>query len=499
MKATRDNLHVTIVDATDGERTWARLTLRYETRGGRFGGAAVVRVMDDYNDRFPAGLLPDLQRAAKADGVEVLLRDLRGPALAPVACDLSGWLDTEQLQAIAAALAHERGILQLPTGAGKTELFLALAGRIFPAARVLFLAPRAQLAVQALERWKLRAEQGHVPNEELGLLAEGEKRVRRVTLGTFQTLHAALAAEHPGAKRLLEATDLLVADECHTAAADTFYPVLMATTNARVRLGLSASPLQRGDERSVLTVGALGPVIHEVKASALVKSGRIVRPTITMYPCKQWAVRSHPRDTSPGRACPHCPAIKDEPCTDDCATNDPGHGFFQRIYRELVVESEARNELLVELVRACPKPALLFVRDLRHGKALTSLCARVTKGVRFVDGSKATHQRTQAVKELRRGDVDLIVCTSIFEAGVDIPELRSVGNAGAGLSTIRTVQMLGRVLRACEGKDSAVMFDVLDEGEPSLARHARRRRSAYRAEGFEVTEGAPPSTPRAAP
>ena len=488
MRLQRDNLFVRLLGATDDERGWVKRVLNYDIRGAgsRYGGQPFA-VYDVMNDRFPAGLLPDIGRAAQRDEVALEVVDLRAPMPTPSGV-VPRWLDASQLEAMEASIKFGRGILQHATGAGKTELFVAMAGVVWPTEPALFLAPRAQLAIQARERWALRASEGHVPAEETGLLAEGEKTVRRVTFGTFQTVHAGLTAGVPACLALLERVVLLAGDECHTAAADTFFPVLMGTPRARLRFGLSATPLQRHDERGVLTLGAFGPVIHKVSAPDLVTTGRLVAPVIEMHALKQIAMRAHPRDTAPGRVCTGCPAIDDEPCADDCATMDPRSGIFQRVYRELVVESTPRNELLVQLIAQAPKPALVFVKNLDHAKYLAAMLARAVGSVRVVNGSKSTAQRERVVQELQRHELDVAVATSVWEAGVDIPELRTVVNAGAGASSIRSVQMLGRGLRGAEGKDAALMIDILDQGEPSLERHARQRRKAYKAEGFEVVE-----------
>lgn len=489
MRLERDNVFARVVSGTAEERSWIARVLRYDTRGARFSGRGGVPVFDIMNDRFPAGLLPDVGRAAQRDAVALELDDQRGPALTPACAPGDcGWLDDIQVAALTAALDYGRGILQLPTGAGKTELFLGLVGKVYPREPALLLAPRSILATQARERWAKRVADGFLPDEPLGLLADGERLPGRVVFATFQAAHRALTKGDRGFISFLERVRILVADECHTVAADTFFPVLQAAAEARSRLGLSATPLQRSDERSVLTIGALGPVIFKVSAPELVESGRLVEPTIDMHACRQVALRSHPRDLSPGRVCTGCNAIADEPCADDCATMDPRSGIFRRTYRELVVESTPRNELVVDLVATAERPVLAFVRELDHGKFLTTLLARRGLSVRLVTGAKSGKAREAAIKELRRGDVDVIVATSVFEAGVDIPELRTVVNAGAGASNIRTVQILGRVVRASEGKEVARMIDVLDLGEPSLERHARQRRRAYREQGFRVTE-----------
>lgn len=485
MRLRRDNLYAHVLEATDDERGWLKRVLKYTEHRGR-GFNAAIAVYDNMSDRFPAGLLPTLGKQAVIDHMHIELEDAR-PAPLVAEGTIPRWLDAEQLGVYDAALKFGRGIIHVGTGGGKTEVAVALGGVAYPKARVLYLAPRAILAIQARERWQLRASEGHVREERMGLIAEGERSIGRVTFGTFQTVHKGFAAGNPGALQLLGDADIVMADECQTVAADTFYPVLMACSNARQRWGFSATPLQRGDGRSVMTEGALGPVIARVTAETLIASGRIVDAEVQMHALKQYAVRSHPRDLAPNRACACCAAIDDEPCLADCPTMDPVSGVFPRIYQELVVESTPRNQLIVDLVRAAAKPALVFVQKLEHGRFLTTLLTRAGTPTRLVTGAKTTPARKKAIKELERGEIEVIVATSVFEAGVDIPTLRTVANAGAGMSPIRTVQILGRVLRGAEGKHGATMLDVLDQGEPSLERHAHQRRKAYRGEGFTVT------------
>jgi hypothetical protein len=198
VKLQRDNLFAYLLGATDDERGWIKRVLKYGVKAASSRYGAAFAVYDMMNDRFPAGLLPDVGKAAARDGMDLELVDLRAPA--PVHVTPAGnarWLDLSQQEAVAAAIRFGRGILQHATGAGKTELFVAMAGVVWPEVPALFLAPRTQLAIQARDRWALRASEGYVPAEETGLLAEGEKTVRRVTFGTFQTVHAAMSAAVP--------------------------------------------------------------------------------------------------------------------------------------------------------------------------------------------------------------------------------------------------------------------------------------------------------------
>lgn len=490
MRVVRDNVTVRVLEQTPEEFGFLQRTLRYETARGQARGRRAIPVYNVVADEFPAGLLPDVMRVAREAGVNVGITDMRAPmpelgTEAALAC--CGWLDESQREAVRMVARFGRGILRMATGAGKTEVFLAVAGALLPSMRGLFLAPRSILATQARERWALRF--GNLDGTASGL-PSSDSDTARVRFVTYQTVHRAWAqggATREALEGYLRGVEFVVADECHTVGADTFYPVLQACTGARVRVGLSATPLARTDDRSVLAVAALGPVIHRFSATDAVASGRIVQPVIRMYRLSQHAMKAHPRESDPDRTCPRCKATGIEPCRDTCPTLALMSGVWARTYRELVTCSPVRNALVVALALQAPKPGLVFVRnDLEHARFLVDALAKAGLMVRLVDGTRSDKQRKRVVAELQRGEADVAVTTSVFEAGVDIPELRSVVNAGAGLSSIRAAQMLGRGVRSADGKAAAHMLDIMDEGEPSLARHARARRKAYEAEGFRV-------------
>ena len=93
-----------------------------------------------------------------------------------------------------------------------------------------------------------------------------------------------------------------------------------------------------------------------------------------------------------------------------------------------------------------------------------------------------------AIKALEFHEVDVVVCSKVFQQGIDIPELRAVVIGGGGKSIIAALQRLGRGGRATENKSTFELWDVADEGCMWLRRHARARRKAYLSEGYQVRE-----------
>jgi superfamily II DNA or RNA helicase len=109
--------------------------------------------------------------------------------------------------------------------------------------------------------------------------------------------------------------------------------------------------------------------------------------------------------------------------------------------------------------------------------------------VELVDGKHATGARKTYIEALERGDLDVLICTVIFQEGVDIPDLQSVIIATGGASSIAAIQRMGRGMRKVAGKTTFEVWDIMDTGDKWLEKHSRERGRAYLDEGHEVRVG----------
>lgn len=485
MKVELGNTVSTLLESTDDERSWLRDYLSFEDEGRAFRKnrktgrvervkPPMIRLFDVLGDTFPTGLIPLVRKRVLDSGGTFELRDARTP---PAAVDANAdldWLRDYQLEALRAAVGRERGILHLPTGSGKTEVAVALT-RVLPI-RWLLIVHRAGLMHQAAERWEQREL------ESMGLDPEVEDAARRLgagrpgrfgdgavelgerlTVATFQTVRAK-ADTVPG-RELIRRTEGLIVDEAHTLPAGTFYAVAMAFRGARYRIGLSGTPLDRDDKRSLMAVGALGPIIYRLRTDTLVDAGVLAVPRVRMIPVVQYVSRP----------------------------------TYQGVYGEAVVRSSKRNATIAKVVaHVASKPAVVFVKEIAHGRNLRKALEREGLAVELVWGNTPQTARAAAMKGLARGDLDAVVASVVWQEGIDVPELRSVVVATAGKSVIAALQRAGRGMRKAEGKDSFELYDVADEGNHILERHAKARRKAYEREGFEVVEAELDQLPLAA-
>lgn len=450
-----DNLWATLAMSTAADVQFLDEYLSFESDQARFSPAVQAghwdgryRLFDRRQGRFPAGLFSLVTRAAQARGLQVEQQDAR-QAVQPAAgwAQTAGlWLRPYQRDALAACVAGVRGIVKAPTGAGKTEIMAALVQAV--PTRWLMLVHTHDLMHQAAERIERRT------GEACGLAGDGEWRPARVTCCTFQTLARSLSSQ--AVKDLLSRAGGLIVDECHSVAAQTFYKVLMRCP-AGYRIGFSGTPLDRGDRRNVYVVAATGPKIFTIEAQLLIEQGVLSRPTIHMVPCRQ--------------------------------SNLPSQAGWQEVYRKGVADSAQRNQLVCSIANSRPGPTLVFVKEIEHGRTLEkAIQRRGLKRCAFVWGQDSSRERRQAIVRLQRGEIEVLVTSSIFEMGIDIPEVRCVVVASGGKSTIRTLQRLGRGMRVSEGKTEMELWDLDDSGHRWLDMHAGLRMTAYGRDGYRVLQ-----------
>jgi len=467
------NLNSKVVKSTPEEREWLDSYLSFPDREAHFKmrkvprwkkGDGLIHMLSPHLLTFPTGFVGQVATQAKADGfvVEVLDRRRKPERADPTA--LVDWLRPYQAEALNVARTVERGVFHHPTGAGKTELMVAIA-ELYPETKWLILTHRKDLIANTSDRFARRT------GEVVGMIGEGTFKPARVTVAMFQSLVAQLRARNKRTLDFLASVRGVMIDEVHIVPAATYWRVLMALENAYFRFGFSGTPFARGDKKSIFTWGAVGPVIHKIEPETLIDAGVLARPQIRMVRVQ------HPMK----------------------ATKN-----WTEAYDTLVVRNVKRNAKVVAAALKAVKPCLLFVNHVEHGKLLECELRKRGARVEFVWGKHALKGRQAAIERLVMGEVDILICNVIFQEGIDIPELQSVVIAQAGKSIIAVLQRVGRGMRkrSRDGeitKEAFAVYDFKDVGCgcPSrdkhktcewLEKHTRYRLAAYTSVRYSVIE-----------
>lgn len=460
MIVVRENVWSQLISFTAFERRWLDDYTSCEVdayRAGKWGrmtGDERFRMFDILSNRFPSGFVPMLAEAAVKEGLVFDVQDRRGPPPVPIDdfADL-GWLRDYQEAAVWAAAEAGRGLIKAPTASGKTEICVGLT-RALPC-EWLFVVHRSDLTGQAALRFKKRT--GETAGEFVG--GEWRRGSSNFTVSTFQAIMHAKRKKLAGLRDLAKGVQGIMVDECHAQPADSFYAVSMGLDRAYFRFGVSGTPLDRGPRDTLRTIGALGPIVYRIRTRTLADKGLLSVPKIFMVPCKQEGTTQ---------------------------------ADWRTTYQQLVVNSAARNTVLVKMAELATKPALLFVDEMAQGEWLVQELGR--RGIRsdFVNGKHWNEARLGMVRNLVEGKLDVLVCSVIFQEGIDIPELEAVIHGGGKASVVGTLQRMGRGMRTAAGKTGFEVWDVWDTGQKWLHDHALARRKAYQKEGHKVTIGWPP-------
>ena len=355
------------------------------------------------------------------------------------------------------------GVLELPTGSGKTVIGLKAIEAVGEAA--LVVVPTIDLLVQ----W--RRELAAEFDCEIGQLGGGEQVVGDVTVATYDSAY--LRAEDLG-----DRFGLVVFDEVHHLGGEGFRDIARMLV-APARLGLTAT-FERPDGAHEVIEELVGPLVYDLDVDDLAGDH------LADYDVKRVEV----------------------PLTDDeRAAYEDAQGTFTDYlkqsniqfrsgsdYQELVKRSgtdpRARAALLAkQRARRIVRESDAKVQELESildahrddrvivFTASTDLVYRLSE--RFLVPA-ITHETTAGERDtildrFRRGDYSRVVTANVLDEGVDVPDANvAVVVAGSG-SEREFTQRLGRVLRPKADGGRALLYELVsaDTAEERVA--ARRR------------------------
>jgi superfamily II DNA or RNA helicase len=356
-------------------------------------------------------------------------------------------LRPNQLDALNAWLKFNAfGIIWGPPNFGKTEVAAAAIATLRPT-RVFFLVNSRDLLLQAKERFEQR-----LPDVKPGVIGDsGWELGERVTVAMVQTLYNILRPAkkigkhqrpaHPRQaelKQILAATDFIICDEVHHARSAQI-KLVMRYTRARYCLGLSARPfheydrdLQRMTAEDASILACLGPIVYKETPSDAIARGESAKPQLLLVPI-------------------YHPLIND---------------VNWAMTRKLLFASYQLLNVVVHLTKAAAEAgqatlaiaanSLPFMRRLHKGL--------LEAGVNAValHGGLDTGLRQDARLALNQDQIQAAVATTIYDEGVDIPNLRQLILAYGGKSLIKADQRVGRGLRKkVSGQNKVVIADFI--------------------------------------
>lgn len=364
--------------------------------------------------------------------------------------------------------AGRRGVVVLPTGAGKSfvaGLCIRDADR-----SVLVVAPTLDLVGQWADQLE-RAFGGPV-----GVLGGGSHEVHDITVATYDS-----AWMHVG--RYGDRFGLLVFDEVHHLPGPTFAQAADGCI-APFRLGLTAT-LERPDGEHVQIERLVGPVVYRREIREL--AGDFLAEYRTE--CIQVQLSDDDR-----RAYDRAWGVY-RGFVESRGLSLGGPGGWQRFLREAARSREGRVALRswreARRILQGAEAKLRVLEELlwrhRQGRVLVFTNDNATVyeiSRRFllpaITHQTALNERRALLAGFADGSLPALVTSRVLNEGVDIPSA-DVAIVLSGTATVREhVQRLGRILRRREGKQAVLYELVVAESAEERTSARRRDHDAYR-------------------
>ncbi|WP_374684028.1 sacsin N-terminal ATP-binding-like domain-containing protein [Streptomyces sp. TBY4] len=360
-------------------------------------------------------------------------------------------------------LAPQRGMLSLPTGAGKTrvtaEAVIRWVKRVGDLkGPLLWIAQTEELCEQAVQSWKF------VWNK---VGAERPLTISRL----WSTNEVGDVVDHP---HLVVATDaklerclgtdqyawlrqaaLVIVDEAHTAISKRYTEILAQLgltqyETGRHLIGLTATPFRNtNEEETRRLVGRFG---NRRLDEGVFPSGDPYRDL------QDWGMLAQVehRTLEGGRI----------ELTQDEKTHADRMAMLSRSAEQRLADDHMRSRRIVDCVAGLPDdwPTLLFATSVDHAKYLAAMLNDLDVPSAAVDSTTSTHDRRARIENFRSGRIRVLTNYGVLTQGFDAPATRAVVVARPVYSTNVYQQMIGRGLRGPRngGKESCLVLNVSD-------------------------------------
>lgn len=450
------NVSTPLYTTVDGDRhvyTFPRglYSLMERQMGGDFRGMEVIDSTTDIYGMSPHEVLET--------DIENVLRPHAGFSLRE-----------DQVLSVQKALFHKRGVIQIPTGGGKTEIMSAIISvleRRCPDIRILVIEPTDVLVNKTTERFN-----------RYHLNATRYKDIRGFGRMGFNVLVAhptSLLHDTEDDPTFLHNMSVVFWDECQHCQCDTWMELNSRLPNCEYAIGLSAlavsedhlteSSLRVLTPDEVLIEGATGPVIVNISPGYYIERGILATPIVVQVMNDMTSLKM-PTENDWHKLRKRF--IEGQERTDLAAGITE---LFARYDRRILILVGTKNQAK-SIAKALAKRGLA-------GRTVVSFGAGVSHRLDADTGKFIDYDGDDVLSDFDDGRFSILISTSHMDEGVDISNLDVAILASGGKKDRKIVQRVGRALRRNKTGRYAYIVDFLDKGNGVLENHARIRMDLY--------------------
>ena len=314
---------------------------------------------------------------------------------------------------------HGNTIVVAPTGAGKTIMLSALVGeRYKDGKKILVMQHRDELVDQ--NKSKFERINPYITTS----IVNGT--VKNWDGNTIFSMVQTISRERNLRDR--PKFDMIVVDESHHAAADTYLKVINAVKednpDAEI-VGFTATP-NRGDGKGLRSV--FNNCSHQIEITTLIREGFLVPPKSYVVDC----------------------GVGDQLNNVSRKGNDFDMEQVEAIMNHKVINDKVVTEWIE---RAEGRKTVVFCSTIKHAEDLLESFVEHDIDAKLVTGDTPKDERAETLHELAYGDLQVVVNVSVLTEGFDAPAVSCIVLTRPCSQKGTMVQMIGRGLRTIDPEE----------------------------------------------
>lgn len=382
--------------------------------------------------------------------------------------DLAKWNTPELRPYQSAALASwqlsgERGIVVLPTGAGKTRLGLTAMARLKKS--TLCLVPTRVLMYQ----WVDEIQKFYTG--PVGIYGDGNRKCEPITVATFESAYRQMGL-------LGNQFEFLIIDEVHHFLSGVRTEALQMSI-APQRLGLTAT-LSNGALKETEIYNLVGPMVYELNINDLkgtyLSNFEIIslHLDLTNWERDFYTVEIDLFDKFQKRFFQLCPEGRWSDMARHASKSEVGKRAmigWQRI-KKLLGFTQQKSEMLTKLLaRHHKEKTFIFTSN-------TDTACKIAKNhlVMPLTCDIKKKERDKMLSFFRERKINTLVSCRVLNEGIDVPDAEVAIIVGGALGKREYIQRIGRLLRPLPGK-KAIIYELVSRNTIEVRQFERMQRS----------------------
>ena len=321
--------------------------------------------------------------------------------------------------------AHRSVMMQMPTGTGKTVVLASLVKQYLNRdadCSVLIVAHRIELIEQT----------GTFLNYfgiDCGVIAGGKRPavLKRVMVASVQTLSKNLD--------IGLSPSLVVIDEAHHALAKTYQMLWTAWPEAKF-LGLTATPYRMSGDGFTDLFEVL---VDSWSVKQFIADG-------WLSPYNYYSIR---------------PDSKEQQEIDSLKKRGADGDFQMKELREKLDVRPSIERLFEAFERfAFDKKGIIYAIDIAHAEHIAEFYRLQGVNAVAISSKMPAKERAEVIRTFKdENRIQILVSVDLFSEGFDCPDVEFIQMARPTLSLAKYLQMVGRGLRPCKGKQCCTIID----------------------------------------